>query len=121
MRAGQFALTGCRAKLNNSGWSFNDLLPYFKKSMQLTPPRSDIAEDFNITYDLSAYGTNSPIQLSYPTYQYPGTSMCTSVSLRKDVRSNSFAEIQYQGMIQAGVAAQKEGGLNGYVDRLVRV
>ncbi|KZV79533.1 FAD/NAD(P)-binding domain-containing protein [Exidia glandulosa HHB12029] len=90
------AFSTSRAKLNNSGWGFNDLLPYFKKSMQLTPPRSDIASDFNITYDLSAYGSNSPIQLSYPTYQYPGT------------------KIQYQGIIQAGVAPQKEGGLNGY-------
>lgn len=84
------------AKLNNSGWSFAELLPYFKKSMQLTPPRSDVAQDFNITYDLSAYGANSPIQLSYPTYQYPGT------------------KIQYQGMVQAGVSPQREGGLNGY-------
>lgn len=46
--------------------------------MQLTPPRADIAADFNITYDLSAYGTSSPIQLSYPTYQYPGTSAFSS-------------------------------------------
>lgn len=70
-----------RAKLNNPGWSFNELLPYFKKSMQLTPPRSDIAQDFNITYDLSAYGTNSPIQLSFPTYQYPGTSKALLLSI----------------------------------------
>lgn len=82
--------------------------------MQLTPPRSDVATDFNITYDLAAYGSNSPIQLSYPTYQYPGTSTSSTGTPCNLVELTRSTEIQYQGMVQAGVTPQKEGGLNGY-------
>lgn len=84
------------AKLNNPGWSFRELLPYFKKATTLTPPEKKLAREFGITYDLSAYGKNSPVHVSYPTYQWPAT------------------KVQYQGMLQAGVAPQKEGALHAY-------
>ncbi|KAH7098266.1 alcohol oxidase [Auriculariales sp. MPI-PUGE-AT-0066] len=84
------------APFGNSGWSFSGLLPYFKKSTQLTPPNRELAKEFNITYDLNAYGKKSPVQLSYATYQYPGT------------------KVQYKAMLETGIKAQKEQGLNAY-------
>ena len=43
-----------------------------QQSSTLTPPKPALAAEFNLTYDLSAYGDkNSPIKLSYPTFIYP--------------------------------------------------
>ncbi|KAH7099913.1 alcohol oxidase [Auriculariales sp. MPI-PUGE-AT-0066] len=77
-------------------WSFSGLLPYFRKSTQLTPPTLELANEFNITYDLNAYGKKSPVQLSYASYQWPGT------------------KIQYKAMLEAGVKPNKEQGLAAY-------
>lgn len=85
------------AKLDNPGWSFKELLKYFKKATQLDLPEPALAKDFNITYDLAAYGDkNSPIHVSYPTYQYPGI------------------KNQIQGMKELGIQPQKEGALNAH-------
>ncbi|KZV84924.1 alcohol oxidase [Exidia glandulosa HHB12029] len=84
-------------KLGNKGWGWSDLLPYFKKATHLVPPVPSIANEFNVTWDLSAYGPkNTPIELSFPTFMYPGT------------------KNQYKGMIEAGVTPQKEGALHAY-------
>ncbi|KAJ4344337.1 hypothetical protein N0V95_006128 [Ascochyta clinopodiicola] len=56
-------------QLGNPGWGWNGLLPYFKKSTTFTPPR--LAKEFNITYDASVYGTNGPIQASFPNFEFP--------------------------------------------------
>jgi choline dehydrogenase-like flavoprotein len=56
-------------QLGNPGWGWNGLLPYFKKSTTFTPPK--LAKEFNITYDASAYGTNGPLQASFPNFEYP--------------------------------------------------
>ncbi|KZV84927.1 alcohol oxidase [Exidia glandulosa HHB12029] len=85
------------SKLGNPGWSFKKLLPYFKKATHLALPDPAILKEFNITWDLSAYGSkDTPIEVSYPSYQYPAV------------------KVQYQGMIEAGVQPQKEGALNAY-------
>jgi choline dehydrogenase-like flavoprotein len=63
--------------LGNPGWSFANLLPYFKKSVTFTPPSPDVAAKYNYTWDkASAYGVDSkgPIQVSYPPFAFPGMS-----------------------------------------------
>ena len=38
-------------------------------------------EEFDVTYNLSAYGGHGPIELSYPPYQWPGVSLSRRVAL----------------------------------------
>jgi choline dehydrogenase len=58
-------------ELGAKGWSWNDLLPYFKKSETFTPPASDFAQEWDIEYDGKTHGKSGPIQASYPPYQFP--------------------------------------------------
>lgn len=58
-------------QLGNIGWGWNSLLPYFKKSTTFTPPTDADVEAWGITYDSSYYGTNGPIQASFPHFDYP--------------------------------------------------
>lgn len=57
-------------QLGNPGWGWDGLLPYFKKSTTFTPPKLT-GKEFNITYDASAYGTNGPLQASFPNFEFP--------------------------------------------------
>jgi len=56
--------------LGNNGWNWNSLLPYFKKSTTFTPPLASSVQEFGITYDASYYGTNGPLQASFPNFEY---------------------------------------------------
>lgn len=58
-------------QLGNNGWGWNSLLPYFKKSTTFTPPTDANVKSSGTTYDASYYGTNGPIQASFPNYEYP--------------------------------------------------
>lgn len=58
-------------QLGNNGWGWNSLLPYFKKSTTFTPPSDADVKAWGITYDASYYGTNGPIQASFPNFEYP--------------------------------------------------
>lgn len=42
--------------------------------MHLVPPEPSLEQDFNITYDLTAYGEDTPIETSFPTYMWQGVS-----------------------------------------------
>ena len=57
-------------ELGNVGWSFNGLLPYFKKGTTFTPPSQEVTKEFNITWDTEAYG-HGPLQITIANFQYP--------------------------------------------------
>jgi choline dehydrogenase-like flavoprotein len=59
--------------LGNPGWNWNSLLQYFKKSTTFTPPTEVNRQKFGITYDASYYGTNGPVQASFPNFEYEDT------------------------------------------------
>jgi choline dehydrogenase-like flavoprotein len=56
-------------------WGWDNLLPYFKKSVTFEPPSDEMVEAYNITYDVeAAYGGTTPIYSSYRPFQWPSTS-----------------------------------------------
>ncbi|RPA80065.1 alcohol oxidase [Ascobolus immersus RN42] len=64
-------------KLGNTGWGWNGLLPYFKKSETFTPPSISEQQRRKITYDPSVHGDSGPIHSSYPN----GTHLFTTTYL----------------------------------------
>ncbi|KAL8369879.1 hypothetical protein RB595_000300 [Gaeumannomyces hyphopodioides] len=59
-------------KLGAEGWSWDGLLPYFKKSENLTTPPAEFAAAANISWVEAAHGRDGPVRVSYPNYFFPG-------------------------------------------------
>ncbi|KAF8868898.1 hypothetical protein CPB85DRAFT_1447580 [Mucidula mucida] len=79
-------------KLNNTGWGWDGLLPYFKKSTRFnTPTDPAIVAEYNQTWDASVYGTDGPIQVTFPPWVWP------------------TSKIQFQAWNEVGVPTQFEG------------
>jgi choline dehydrogenase len=58
-------------ELGAHGWGWSDLLPYFKKSEKFTPPNASFAREWGIKWEDHVHGTQGPLQISYPPYQFP--------------------------------------------------
>ncbi|KAF2464125.1 choline dehydrogenase [Lindgomyces ingoldianus] len=86
-------------QLGNHGWGWDDLLPYFKKAVNFTPPSRYMQQEFNVTYNLAAYGGSGPVQLSYPDFQWPGI------------------EIEWNAWGDLGLTVEKEGANGNAVGR----
>ncbi|KAI0521645.1 hypothetical protein F5B22DRAFT_634539 [Xylaria bambusicola] len=54
-----------------SSWSWDGLLPYFKKAVAFSPPLDEVAKSVNITWDASYWGNTSTVHTSWPRFQYP--------------------------------------------------
>jgi choline dehydrogenase-like flavoprotein len=59
--------------LGAHGWSWNNLMPYFKKSETFTRPDPLYAAERNITWIDAVHGFSGPVQASYAPYDYPGS------------------------------------------------
>ncbi|CAG8957813.1 hypothetical protein HYFRA_00000152 [Hymenoscyphus fraxineus] len=57
--------------LGAKGWSFSDLLPYYKKSENFTTPDPTFAAARNISWEDGFHGSDGPIHASYAPYDYP--------------------------------------------------
>ncbi|SPO04930.1 related to alcohol oxidase [Cephalotrichum gorgonifer] len=57
---------------DESEWSWDGLLPYFKKAWNFHPPNEDTAEALGIKYDASYWGDTSGVHASFPTFNWPG-------------------------------------------------
>ncbi|KAL1841780.1 hypothetical protein VTJ49DRAFT_6618 [Mycothermus thermophilus] len=57
----------------NSHWSWQGLLPYFKRALNFVPPDEAVTKSANITYDTSYWGTTSGVYAGWPSFQYPST------------------------------------------------
>jgi choline dehydrogenase len=44
----------------NSTWNWKGVLPYFKKAAYFTPPRGELANAFNMTFDIEAAWGQDP-------------------------------------------------------------
>ncbi|KAF4776131.1 glucose oxidase [Colletotrichum scovillei] len=56
---------------NESEWSWDGLLPYFKKAWNFHPPTPELTEQFDIKYDAGFWGNSSGIHASFPTFHWP--------------------------------------------------
>ncbi|KAI0545605.1 hypothetical protein F4679DRAFT_599346 [Xylaria curta] len=56
---------------NDSTWSWEGLLPYFKKAINFSPPIDAVAKSVNITWDSSYWGNSSTVHTSWPRFQWP--------------------------------------------------
>jgi choline dehydrogenase len=58
-------------QLGNPGWSWDDMLPYFKKSESYSPIQSsEIAEQYSSREDSSVHGYSGPVNVSFPNYTW---------------------------------------------------
>ncbi|KAI1298068.1 hypothetical protein F5Y03DRAFT_386770 [Xylaria venustula] len=55
----------------DSSWSWEGLLPYFKKAVTFSPPPDEVANSVNITWDTSYWGNSSSVHASWPRFQWP--------------------------------------------------
>jgi len=57
-------------ELGNPGWGWDGLFPYFRKSTTFIPPSPATVNNFNVTWNPSAYGCG-PVHIHIPSFQYP--------------------------------------------------
>ncbi|KAK3291154.1 uncharacterized protein B0H64DRAFT_43339 [Chaetomium fimeti] len=58
---------------DTSHWSWDGLLPYFKRALNFAPPDAAVTKSANITYDTRFWGNTSGVFAGWPSFQYPGT------------------------------------------------
>ncbi|KAK5659751.1 hypothetical protein OQA88_962 [Cercophora sp. LCS_1] len=51
-------------------WDWKGIYPYFKKSVTFTAPAPTIAQQYNYTWNVAAYGGSGPIHASYASFQW---------------------------------------------------
>ncbi|KAK3984280.1 pyranose dehydrogenase [Cladorrhinum sp. PSN332] len=56
---------------SRSDWSWNGLLPYFKKAWNFHPPSRQLQQQFNIKYDARFWGSTSKVHASFPSFSWP--------------------------------------------------
>ncbi|KAF2113066.1 hypothetical protein BDV96DRAFT_622875 [Lophiotrema nucula] len=79
-------------EFKEAGWSWDGLVPYFKKSVTFTPPSEQQAKDYGYTWDIeAAYGGNGSVQAVYPPFQWPSE------------------KVMHKAWSELGVPAPKEG------------
>lgn len=59
-----------------SAWSWDGLLPYFKKAVAFSPPRPEDARAWNLSFDAGLWGgaaaaSEPGVRVSWPTFQFP--------------------------------------------------
>ncbi|KAL8670366.1 MAG: hypothetical protein Q9168_005093 [Polycauliona sp. 1 TL-2023] len=58
--------------VGDPSWAWDGILPYYKKSVQFTPPNmAKMGVDANISYDQAAYGPGGPLHVTYSNYYQP--------------------------------------------------
>lgn len=52
----------------------------YLEAVNFTPPSKYMQNEFDVTFDVSAYKEHGPIELSYPPFQWEGISMSANVN-----------------------------------------
>lgn len=85
--------------MGNPGWSFDDVLPYFKKIENYQIPNSDP----------NFYGSSGPVTVSYVNYK-----SFLSTAFIDAMKELGLPEINYNGKKQIGVSHIQSTTKNGY-------
>ncbi|KAI3327109.1 GMC oxidoreductase [Xylariaceae sp. AK1471] len=72
----------------DSSWSWEGLLPYFKKAVYFSPPDDAVAKSVNMTWDTSYWGNSSNVHTAWPHYQWPALE--TQVEAFEDIPGVEF-------------------------------
>jgi len=89
--------------VNDSSYTFDEVLPYYKQSVQFTPPNTQIrASNATATYNKTAFEENGgPLQVSYANYAMPFSSWmklgmeAIGIKEKDDFNSGSLIGAQY--------------------------
>ncbi|KAK4221500.1 hypothetical protein QBC38DRAFT_504854 [Podospora fimiseda] len=66
--AADYNIWGELGGVKSTTWNWNNLLGYFKKGVQLTPPKPEIPAAFNVTYDTQYWGRNTSNHSIFATF-----------------------------------------------------
>ncbi|XP_037037108.1 glucose dehydrogenase [FAD, quinone]-like [Bradysia coprophila] len=86
-------------KMGSTGWSFDDVLPYFKKLENYQIPNSDP----------SFYGSSGPVTVQYVSYK-----SVLSTTFIDGMKELGLSELNYNGKKQAGVSLIQTTTKDGY-------
>lgn len=67
------------AELGNSGWDWEGLLPYFKKSEHFAPADEEEIEEWGVGYEADAHGEGGFVQNGFSKFFWPSTSKFPSL------------------------------------------
>ncbi|KDN67756.1 putative GMC oxidoreductase [Colletotrichum sublineola] len=66
-------LFGNEAQQGVADWSWDGILPFFKKGLHFTEPPPELTDSFDsVKYDASYWGDSSDIYAGWPRFYYPG-------------------------------------------------
>ncbi|KAJ2982226.1 hypothetical protein NUW58_g6492 [Xylaria curta] len=74
----------------DSSWSWEGLLPYFKKALTFSPPEETVAKSVNITWDNSYWGNSSTVHTSWPRFQWPALDEAAQFEAFRDIPGVEF-------------------------------
>ncbi|GJJ14381.1 hypothetical protein Clacol_008645 [Clathrus columnatus] len=60
---------------NDNTWSWDGLLPYFKKSEIFTPPTAEQVANGGMQFDPSFHGFNGSVKVGYPNFYFPASTL----------------------------------------------
>ncbi|KAI1339218.1 hypothetical protein F5Y15DRAFT_423928 [Xylariaceae sp. FL0016] len=84
---------------DKSEWSWEGLLPYFRKALNFGIPEKSVAESVNMTWDASYWGNSSTVHAAWPYFQWPG--LTKQIEAFEDIPGVDFPADSGAG--QAGV------------------
>ncbi len=64
-----------KAAENTEEWSWQGMLPYFRKALHFEPPLADVATSAKIAYNTSFWGNTSGVYTGWPSFQFPSTTI----------------------------------------------
>ncbi|KAI0017918.1 hypothetical protein F4780DRAFT_772066 [Xylariomycetidae sp. FL0641] len=68
---------------DDSTWSWDGMLPYFKKAINFSPPEESVAQSVNMTWDTDYWGNTSTVHAGWPYFQWPA--LASHIEAFKDI------------------------------------